>query len=187
MTVGTINEETILVADIRTEAATFRRKAASDENVPCVIKDYGEANDSYFSQDSSDRLKNDTPVRQLILYPEDGEGGLSDTPFDVALSPIRTAAGWQNAPSDAKEFTLLLSGGLLRRPALILKGDSGTYDHIAIYASKKDLQPLIIAEKDIFTSNYMDKAIKGDQTFFTNRNLRLLEIAEDGSHLKLWI
>ncbi len=187
MTVGTINEETILVADIKTEEVTFRRKAASDENVPCVIKDYGESSDSYFSQDSSDRLKNDAPVRQLILYPEDGEGGLSDTPFDVALSPIKEASGWANAPQGAKEFTILLSGGLIRRPALILKNTAGSYDHIAIYPSKKAVEPLICLEKDVFTENYMDDAIKGDKTYHTNRNLRLLELSEDGSHLKLWI
>lgn len=41
--------------------------------------------------------------------------------MDMVQSPIKEASGWVAAPADAKEFTVLLSKGLIRRPALILK------------------------------------------------------------------
>ena len=82
---------------------------------------------------------------------EEGAGILSDFPFNVVLSPVREATGWEAAPADAKEFILLLSGGLIRRPALILKGQDGIYDRVAIYKAKKDAQPLIVLENNVFT------------------------------------
>jgi len=187
MTVGTVDEEFLLVADIKTEEVTFRKKAASDENVPCVVKDYGETEDVYWSDDVSIRLNRTAPSKLIILNPGDGEGGLSDTPFDVALSTITEPKNWANAPDDAKEFTVLLSGGLIRRPSLILKGESGKYERIAIYKNKKEEKPLIVLEKDVFTTDYMDEAIKQDKTYLTNRNMRLLDLTEDGTHVRLWV
>ena len=59
-------------------------------------------------------------LRKIILKPEDGENVLSETPFDIVFSPVKEAKGWADAPADAKEFTVLFSNGLIRRPALIL-------------------------------------------------------------------
>ncbi len=187
MTVGTVNEEFLLVADIKTEEVTFRKKAASDENVPCVVKDYGESIDLYWSEDISNRMQKTGATKIIILNPEDGEGSLSDTPFDVALSTITEPKNWENAPADAKEFTVLLSGGLVRRPSLILKGESGNYERVAIYKSKKEDKPLIVLEKDVFTTNYIDEVIKNDEKIMTNRNMRLLDLKEDGTHVRLWV
>lgn len=66
---------------------------------------------------------------------------------DIALSPIKPVSGWNNAPADAKELTLLLSGGLLRRPCQLLKNEAGIYDKLAIYKQRKLMNRLQLLKK----------------------------------------
>ena len=99
--------------------------------------------------------------------------------LDLALSPVKEAKGWKNAPADAKEFTLLLSGGLLRRPALILKDASGKYAQIALYKSKNDLDPLVVLTPGVMAREILDEAIVGDKKYRVSRSLKVLELAEE--------
>ena len=71
----------------------------------------------------------------MCIRDREGSGPYTGSPFDVVKSPIKAASGWTIAPENAKEFTLLLGGGLLRRPCLILADASGKYDRVAIYLS----------------------------------------------------
>ncbi len=108
----------------------------------------------------------------------------------MAYSTIKPASGWVDAPADAKEITLLCSKGLLRRVGLVLKNEEGIYDKIAIYKSKKETEPIVVLRKDVFTTNVVDEAIsRKDQSTRrpVSRNMRVLELAEDGSHVKMWI
>ena len=63
---------------------------------------------------------------------------------NTITSPIKPAEGWAAAPEGAKEFTILTSNGLIRRPSLVLKNENGIYDRIAVYKSKKDTTPLAV-------------------------------------------
>lgn len=175
--------ELVLVASDKTEAVYFRAKAATDANVPCVITDLKPGSDFMPMSEEVKLLSQ----RHLILKEADGEMGLSDTPFDVVLSPIKDAKGWVAAPADAKEFTVLFSGGLIRRPSLILKNSQGIYDKVAIYKSKKEDTPIVVLDNDVFTREIIDESIKDDNHYIVNRNMRVLEIAEDGTYLKMWI
>nr|WP_042331991.1 alkaline phosphatase family protein [Desulfosporosinus orientis] len=178
-----VEGELVLVASEKTEEIHFRAKAASDGNVPCVITDLKPSSDF---KPMSEEVKLLTQ-RHLILSESDGEMGLSDTPFDVVLSPIKDAKGWVDVPEGAKEFTILLSGGLIRRPSLILKDPNGVYSKVAIYKSKKEKTPIVVLENDVFTREIIDESVKDDVKYSVNRNMRVLEIAEDGSYLKMWI
>lgn len=72
-------------------------------------------------------------------------------------------------------------------PVLILKGKSGVYDHVAIYLNKKTSEPLAILEKDVFYKNYVDDNYKEDGSVVkSNRHMRIIELKEDGSYLKVW-
>ncbi|TEB12368.1 alkaline phosphatase family protein [Pelotomaculum propionicicum] len=178
-----VEGEIVLVASDKTEAVHFRAKAATDANVPCVITDLKPGSDFMPMSEEVKLLSQ----RHLILKETDGEMGLSDTPFDVVLSPIKDAKGWVAAPADAKEFTVLFSGGLIRRPSLILKNSQGIYDKVAIYKSKKEDTPVVVLDNDVFTREIIDESIKDDIHYIVNRNMRVLEIAEDGTYLKMWI
>ena len=46
------------------------------------------------------------------------------------ISPIKPATGWANAPEGAKEFQILICGGLIRRLGLIIKNKDGIYDRL---------------------------------------------------------
>lgn len=56
-------------------------------------------------------------VDNVMLTLEDGEFSIENTPYDVVNAPLTAAHGWEiDVPQDAKEFTMLLSQGYVRRP-----------------------------------------------------------------------
>ncbi|MFR6290761.1 MAG: alkaline phosphatase family protein [Peptococcaceae bacterium] len=194
---ATVDMDFVLSANVKTPEVTFRAKAASDENVPCVLTDVKAASDEETPAvekenvteglSPAEKLSVTEGYPKIILKPEDGEGQLSDAPFDVVVSPIKDAHGWVDAPADAKEFTMLLAKGLIRRPGLILKNEQGVYDHVAIYKNKKAEEPIVVLENDVFTSDIIDEGMKGDEKVLACRSMRLLDIAEDGTSLKIWV
>ena len=107
--------------------------------------------------------------------------------FDITNSPIKEANGWVNAPEDAKEFTMLTSNGYVRRPCLILKNEDGIYDRVAIYKSKKETEPMLVMGKDIYVPEFVDDVLAKEEVKPANRALRILELAEDGSKVRLWL
>ena len=61
----------------------------------------------------------------------------------------------------------------------------GKYSQVAIYRNKKSAEPLAVLG-DEFVENVVDEIIKDDKPIKANRHMRLIEIAEDGSFVKLW-
>lgn len=107
--------------------------------------------------------------------------------MDLSRSPIKLATGWDNAPADAKEFTMLMSGGLIRRVCLILKNEDGIYDKVAIYKNKKANEPIAVLTKGDVVTYIFDDAIKGDVTYKVYRNMRILDLPEDGSQVQIYV
>ena len=189
-----VDAEMVLVADVKTAACTFNPKAASDTHIPCMVNNL-ELEDATTSPLFSGKFKGKTNginvvtkvTTNIVIEDTDGEGGVALKPFDVVLSPIKEASGWADAPANAKEVTFLFSTGLIRRPALILANEQGVYDRVAVYKKKKDIEPLYVLRKDVYEENLLDEALKKDVTYEVTRNMRVLELAEDGTHLKVWI
>ena len=174
-----VDNEFLFVANVKTEEVIYKPRAASDSNIPCVVNDV---------KPSDLELKSSKGLKEiLILKPEDGESLVSILPADVVMSPINPAKGWADAPADAMEFTMLLSQGLIRRVGLILKNENGIYDKVALYKSKKATEPIVVLEKNVFTKYIYDEAINDDKTYQVFRNMRVLELAEDGTNLKIWV
>ena len=129
-------------------------------------------------------------MRSSILLPGDSQMDLlSQFQINISLSPITEPAGWANAPAGAKEFTMLALYGNLARPCLILPNEAGVYDRIAVYAAKDAPAPLVTLEKDVYTQNVPDVVPKGKsgEVEAVVRNMRALNIAEDGSFVRLWV
>lgn len=186
MGVAQVEAELLLVASTRTDSPVFKEKAARDANVPCVITDL-EVVKAADAIDLSAATLGNKPFRNIIMDDSDGSWGISDAPFDIVMSPIKEAHGWEDADADALEFTMLLSGGFIRRPCLILKNEQGQYDHIALYKTKKEQEPLVVIHQNEFVVDVIDEALKDDAQYTVNRNMRLLELKPDGSYLKMWI
>lgn len=186
-TVGSVDDEMVLIADAQVTEATYKPKAASDSHIPCTVSDLDPAvkgNHELTVQAISSR---EDCLTNIIMVPEDGEGGVVKMPFDIVFSPIKEASGWAAAPEGAKEMTFLFSKGLVKRPALILKNQDGRYDRVAVYQNKKAVEPLYVLRKDVFEKNLADSVIYKERTYDNVvRNMRILELDDQGSHLKIW-
>jgi len=169
--------ESMIMADMNVETATFKERAASDGNIPCVIEKSSDNRDSGSNMGA-------TP---LILRHEDGEHVLSSSPFDVALSPIREPKGWAIDTTGSLECVLLFAQGKVRRPALLLADSEGKYQKIAVYKSKKDIEPMIVMERNVFYPDVVDDAYDGDEKVQASRHMRVIELSEDGSKVRIWV
>lgn len=83
---------------------------------------------------------------------------------------------------------MLTSNGFVRRPCLILKNEEGKYDTVAIYKNKSAAEPLFVVKNDVLAGGYQDEVIdKHDEIKIASRSVRVMEMAEDGSRVKLWL
>lgn len=88
----------------------YKAKAAAGSHIPCVIDDLKQEEEKASTEHVSNAIGVGVDaLRNVILSPDEGQGTMGMTPFDVVLSPIKPASGWADAPEDALEFTLLMS------------------------------------------------------------------------------
>ena len=191
MSSAQVDGEFIVMASDKNDTIEYRSVAMTDAKVPCVVTGLGDDKPKQKSGGMASLMqrKMEDGFRLYIVNPnKDGQGGSNAIPADIAFSSIKPAEKWAaEIPADAKEFVVLLSGGLIRRPALILKGEDGKYDHIAIYKNKKQLEPMVTIKNREYVRDIVDDCMKGDDMIKASRDMRVLEIAEDGSKVKMWV
>lgn len=187
MGMATLANEFMVVADTKIENVTFAPSATADLDRACVVK----AEDLVDSGSGmTDGLKNTAERTSLIMSFTEGMGGAClDDRFSLGLSPISEPKNWENAvPAGAKEFTLLLSKGLIRRPGLILQNAKGEYDHVALYKNKKEAEPFVVLEKGLIKDQIYDQAVGADGVHKdANYNMKLLDVKPDGSHIEIYV
>ncbi len=186
------DKNTVIIADAsfaETVHRPFTRNARELPGVGCIINDVEgiiAAGKDIAGQQVADSSKNEFAA--FIMSEDDtADEALAIDKFNYVDTPIRDAKGWAAAPEGAKEFAIYTSGGLVRRPALILKGEDGVYNKVAIYKSKKETEPLFVVEKGVYTPYYVDDVIKDDKQILSSRSMKILELAEDGSRCRLWM
>ena len=189
--IATVDSEFILSASEKIEAPTYNVKAASDAKIPCVQTDLKVSGNSAAAGsiiEGTLSLGVEAPsMLRIPLDDAEGQAAISNSPYDVVLSPMKDPSGWAYAPEGAREFIMLLSQGLIRRPCLLLKDENGEYSQVAVYRSKKDEDPLFTLDDDVFTTELIDQAVVNDEYVDVTRNMRVVEIAPDGSGLKMWV
>ncbi len=186
-----VEKEFFFVARTDIEAPTFIPAAAQDIQAACVIEDVQVERDTApvgFEDKGLGAMVSVPPVRSLIIdtYTQ-GQWGSLAAKQNVAFSSIKPAKGWAQAPEGALECVLLLSNGYVRRPVLILPNDQGRYERIAIFTSKKETQPLTVLKAGEFKRQVLDISLVGEQEVPVNRNMALLELAPDGSKIRMWV
>ena len=188
--VGTaqVEPDLLMVASPKVEQVSFRTKAASDSEVPCFITGM-EAEEDKKDGDLGMMINRLTVKKnqRVTMTVEENIMNLSDTPMDMVSSPIKHAENWLDAPADALECVLLLANGFIHRPCLILKNNADVYDKVAIYKNKKATEPIVVLEKDVFVQDIVDESIRHDKKVLVNRSMRILDLAEDGSSLRMWV
>ncbi len=187
MGMATLANEFMVVADTKIETVTFAPSATADLDRACVVKteDLVDAGSGM-----TDGLKSTAEKTSLIMGFTEGMGGAClDDRFSLGLSPISEPKNWScDIPEGAKEFTLLLSKGMIRRSGLALKNEQGEYDRVALYKNKKEAEPFVILEKGLIKSQIYDQAVVSDGVHKdANYNMKLLDIKPDGSHLEIYV
>ena len=170
-------------------------KGVQDTTAPCVVEKLPEAlTDDAELAAKADVAKgvaisNDLQDFSLVRSLDEGWGirqGRFPQAYDVCKSYLRPAEGWTNAPEGAMEFVVLLSNTLIRRPGLVLKNEEGKYDRIAIYKSKKDVEPMCVIKEKEFYRDFIDEGFRGDNKCVCARDIYVMEIAEDGTNIRLY-
>lgn len=185
MAVATVDEEFIMKANTVTKEIQIMPFAAgSSAPAPCVVEGLEIQDDGGYGMDEWC-----APETHRITIDMNGmESSSTETGLSLQYSTLKEAKGWAAAPLGAKEFVLLLSKGLVRYPGLMLQNDQGEYDHIAIYKSKKNEEPIVtLSAADGMVSEIIMKAIKNDVEYTTVRNMRLLSIEKDGSDFQMYV
>ncbi len=188
MATSQIESECILGASTAFKKTTFIPKAPMEASAACVITDLDLEEEKESAALSDDFTATSSNSHKAIAWkPEQHTVMASEAYIDMAQSTIREAKGWANAPVDAKEFYVLYSEGFIRRPALILKNETGIYDRVAIYKNKKAMEPMVVLALGKAIHGVVDDAMWEDNVVPVARTLKLLRLAEDGSSLSLYV
>lgn len=195
MSSAQVDPEFLVIANAENDVVTYSSGAmTSDAKVPCVVTGLGDDKKKKNNGGIAglvQKERDDEGFPLYILNPEkDGQGGSDKIPADVAyssLKPVDTSKWKSEVPADAKEFVVLLSQGVIQRPALLLKNENGVYDHVAIYKNKKQAEPMVTIQNREYVRDIVDDCMKGDDVIKASRDMRVLEIAEDGSKVRMWV
>ena len=182
-----LSGEFIMVADDKVAEMVFAKSATADLDKACVVKEE-DARAMVAASSGTDNNYVTERVKMVVDY-HDGVNSVNlPDQLSAIISPISEPKNWSIAlPEGAKEFTLLLSEGLIRRPGLILKDENGIYDRVAIYKNKKTAEPVAVLQKGIIKSQIYDQAYSQGELKDASYNMKLLNITEDGSHLELYV
>lgn len=186
MATGEIEEEYIVVAKDDIPTVTYRLKAGTTQMM-CVVTDL-DMEETQSEEGPSLATATASEIKVFKFVPDPTEGTvMTQVKLDASLSPIKDAENWGfDIPQGAKEFTILTSKGLIRRPSLLLANESGIYDTVKIYKSKKSDECIATLKNDEFVEGIVDEAIKNDTTYTVARNMRILAIEPDGSSVRIW-
>ena len=186
MGAATVADEFMVVADVKIESAAFAPSATADLDKACIVK----PEDCIAKPSSSDLVKDVREKTNMIIDFLDGlNAACAPDLLSVALSPITEPKNWAiTVPEGAKEFTLLLSKGLIRRCGLVLPNEQGIYERVVLYKNKKTAEPFAILEEGKIKSQIHEQAVVGDGEYKdANYNMKLLSLAKDGNHLEIYI
>lgn len=191
MAVNQVDNEFLVGANVAISEVSFAPKAAMDALAPCIVEDAkleGAYEGDRTTGDSAEAGTSDESRRMIIMSEEQKTTNFTEAALDVVKSPIKDASGWANAPENAKEFTVLYSKGLIRRPALILMDENGKYTKVAIYKNKKAEEPIAVLEVGKMVTGIIDEAVKenGDK-YVAARNMRLLFLDEKAEKLTIYV
>lgn len=187
---GMRDDEVLITASTKIEMAKFLPKAGtSNTGAGCILSDVDIKEESAGSKAAADACQNaGNSVSNIMLTLEDGEFSVENSPYNTSQAPLKDPHGWVNAPEGAKEFVAEICNGLLRRPCLLLKNDSGEYDTIAMYRSKKDETPITTVKYHEFSPVFLDEVIKEDGTKITcARNISYVYHDDNYETISLWL
>ena len=187
---GTVEGEHLIYASEACEAVKQMVQEDLHGGAGCIITD----DMKNAAKQHEDDPKHPTPGEctggiDIDAWPEfDPMEGEELCEFEVALtryeSPIREPKNWKvDIPEGAKEFTVVVSHGLIQYPALILKNAEGIYDTVAVYANKKSAEPFEVIKDGEYHPTVVSDVIKNDERFAVTRHYSIIKIDPEGKSL----
>ena len=184
---ATVGKQFFAIGDEKIERLTFKHPGETIGVEPCAVEGL-EGGEAGKEKNEAKAAMNSRDGKHIILENREGTEGYIQYPsYEFSQSPITEPKGWANAPEGAKEFIILMSGGLIRRPALITKNAEGVYDSVSVYKSKKDLDPMVVLPKGETVFDIIDFDYRGDQKLETVKAMRITDLAEDGSSVRIFV
>ena len=184
---ATVGKQFFAIGDEKIERLTFKHPGETIGVEPCAVEGL-EGGEAGKEKNEAKAAMNSRDGKHIILENKEGTEGYIQYPsYEFSQSPITEPKGWANAPEGAKEFIILMSGGLIRRPALITKNAEGVYDSVSVYKSKKDLDPMVVLPKGETVFDIIDFDYRGDQKLETVKAMRITDLAEDGSSVRIFV
>jgi len=193
MGVAQLDWEKVIVASPEIEEVRYAPRVEKPAGVGCIITDLEgtldeEVDDEMMELWWGDKARQGGEIKTYVMDDNDTEIVIgSKVAYDIVNSPLKDAKGWKNAPDGAKEFTIITSGGVMRRPALILKNEIGKYDKVAIYKNKKSDLPIVTLELGKMVTGIIDDVTKKEVTKPACRSMKILELDPAGNKVRVWI
>jgi len=187
MTVNQVESDMIFFANPRITEPRFKAKAGGNVSL-CVIENL--EMEEVKNEFSFAAAMSSPEIHNIITYDAVGQKGTkASSPVDQAGSPLKPASGWANAPEDAMEFVMVLSGGLVRRPCLLVKNEEGRYDKVLMFKKKTDTEPFAVLPYQKLVCDIKDIAFKGDKEYYVKRSMKVLNIdeTEDGINIRIYV
>ena len=189
---GMRDDEVLITASTQVEVGKFLPKAGTaNTGAGCILPDVDIKEASSAGADAAaDACQNaGNSVSNIMMTLEDGEFSIENMPYNTSQCPLKEATGWAiDVPADAKEFTVVLCNGLLRRPCLLLKNEAGEYDEIVMYRSKKDETPITSTKYQKFSPFFLDEVILEDGSKVTcASSISYVYHNEDYTTINMWI
>lgn len=171
-----LDYEKFVRGSIHTEQSIFVSHIVDDSGAECFVTE--EVTEKKFGVTTTEQVQKVTglSVDESIL-----EGAA-----DEISVPIKAPEGWAVDVQDAKESIMLVNNGKERR-YLLLKADDGAYNTIEVYRSKKDDAPIGVVTADAWSEMIYDTFVTDEgELHGAAYQIRLIEIAEDGSSFELY-
>lgn len=188
---GMRDDELLVNASFSLKNVEFIPKAGqANTGAGCILKDVEIKDESAGSKAAADACQNaGNSVENIVLTLEDGEFSIELMPYNVAQSPLKDPSGWAiEIPDGAKEFTVLMCDGRMRRYCLLLPNEQGEYETVSLYRSKKDSEPLAISKYQDFSPIYLDDVIMANGSKLTcTRYISFTYKSEDQNTVSVYV
>lgn len=190
--VGTVEWGQWIVASAAAHDAKVFETKDDGSGVGCVLTDIDVADESAGSAGAKalDQSLNAKVLVNMVMNEHEGEcaGAAKPALYDALTTvPLTDAKGWPEAPEGAKEFMIPVSGGMGRRPVLVIPNEDGKFTKVAIYKSKKEAEPLVVLDEvGVVVNDIYDVTSKNGKIYDVVRQAILVRIEEDGSEVEVW-
>lgn len=191
--VGTVEWGQWIVASAAAHDAKVFETKDDGSGVGCVLTDIDVADEDAGKSAGAkalDQSLNAKVLVNMVMNEHEGEcaGAAKPALYDALTTvPLTDAKGWPEAPEGAKEFMIPVSGGMGRRPVLVIPNEDGKFTKVAIYKSKKEAEPLVVLDEvGVVVNDIYDVTSKNGKIYDVVRQSILVRIEEDGSEVEVW-